>query len=126
MTTAAGRRVLLVEDDRALRELLLLTFGDEGYEARAAESGQAALELLREWHPRLVVLDLMMSDMDGWTFRARQLANEALGDIPVIVLSAVSNLESRLDGMQVAATIEKPFNLDTLLDTAASLVEGPR
>jgi CheY-like chemotaxis protein len=115
-------RLLVVDDDPNIREILLAAFDDEGYEVRAAQHGQAALAALGEWQPDLIVFDLMMPVMDGWTFRARQLENPAWAHIPVVVLSAVSNWEARMNGLKAQAFFSKPFKLDDLLDTISELV----
>ena len=85
-----GRQILVVDDDTDLRETLgeLLTEG--GFDARLAENGRVALEVLRSGthHPRLILLDLMMPEMNGWQFREEQLKDEALREIPVIVMTA--------------------------------------
>jgi len=66
------------------------------------------------------LLDLMMPDMDGWTFRAKQLDTQGSAHIPVIVLSAAHDL--RVEGLRPAAVMAKPFSLDLLLHTVADLV----
>jgi CheY-like chemotaxis protein len=113
--------VLIVEDDPSVRALLAVFFAAEGYEVRAVENGRPALALLEDWHPHVIILDLMMPDVDGWTFRARQLAHEEWADIPVIVMSAGLGPRSRLDNLQPAAVFAKPFDTDDLLSTVQSL-----
>ena len=115
-----NRRVLIVDDDSDLRTVLELALRDEGYEVRAAPNGRYALELLETWQPQVIVLDLMMPELDGWGFRARQLAIPAVSDVPVVILSAAREL--RVEALQPAATIPKPFDLMHLLDTVAALV----
>src|SRR6266567_3184107 len=65
--------------------------------------------------PHLILLDLWMPGMDGWAFRSQQLTREALASIPVVVLTAGRILQSRVDQLQAAAIVPKPFNLDALL-----------
>jgi two-component system response regulator MprA len=67
----APPRVLVVDDDPGIREVLLLGLEEDGYEARAVENGAVALSTLAVWRPDLIILDLMMPEMDGWTFRAQ-------------------------------------------------------
>src|SRR5690606_2764115 len=80
-----ARRVLVVEDDLAIRRLAMDLLEDEGYEVRTADSGAAALEIMETWRPSLIVLDLMMPVMDGPTFHAN--LPEDARDIPILVLS---------------------------------------
>lgn len=81
-------KVLSIDDDQALTELLTLLLGTHGYHVRAANSGEAGLQIIREWQPDVVLLDLMMPDMDGWETcrRIREFS-----DVPVIVLSALDS-----------------------------------
>ena len=112
-------RILVVDDDPELRRVLTLALADEGYEVRAVPDAQEALELLQAWCPRVILLDLMMPGGDGWTFRARQLATPGAEDVPVVVLSAARDV--RVDALEPAAFVPKPFNLDQLLATVAGL-----
>ena len=116
-----ARRVLVVEDDAAIRSLLDSALTDEGYEVRTAEHGGAALEILELWSPHVILLDLMMPVLDGWRFRARQVANTSWAAIPVIVLSAAYEVSNQAQIMAVAAFIAKPFDLDDLLATVGDL-----
>jgi len=108
-------RVLVVDDDPAIREFVGQALEDEGYEVRLAVNGQDALTTLFEWQANLIVLDLMMPTMDGWTFRDRQREVASLAGIPVIVMSAARNLVGQTDRLAANAILPKPFDLDTLL-----------
>ena len=78
-------RILIVEDDRAIREPLSVLLRGEGYRVSLAENGQEALRKLRtEPSPDIIVLDLRMPVMDGWEFRAIQQQDPLLGLIPVV------------------------------------------
>jgi CheY-like chemotaxis protein len=82
--------VLVVDDDLSVRTALKELFETEGYEVVLAANGRAALNHLRGGlRPCVILLDLMMPIMDGWDFRAEQLASEDLRDIPVFILTAV-------------------------------------
>jgi DNA-binding response OmpR family regulator len=100
--------------------MLELALADEGYAVRAAPDGRAALALLEIWRPHLILLDLMMPVLDGWGFRARQLATPNAEDLPVIVLSAAR--DARVEALRPAAVVSKPFDLDLLLNTVAALI----
>ena len=119
----AGRRVLVVDDDPALRQILHAALIDDGYETRTATSGAEALTLLQAWRPDLIMLDLMMADGDGWSFRRVQLTNPTLAGIPVVLVSAALALEREGEKLGVAAVVAKPYDLDTVLTLVADLLE---
>ena len=111
------RELLLVEDDRAIRDTLRELLEDEGYRVQWAGNGRDALAQLRAGlPPRLILLDLMMPVMNGWEFREAQRSDPALARIPVIVLSADDPLAEKVSGMDVAGWLSKPFQLSVLLD----------
>jgi CheY-like chemotaxis protein len=83
------RRILVVEDDRATRELLSEVLLEEGYEVKVAAGGREALLVLGDWRPGLIVLDLVMGEMDGWAFRAAQRSLAGAAGVPVLVVSAL-------------------------------------
>jgi len=113
------KRVLIVEDDADLRDMMATLLDLEGFETVAAPNGAAALELL---DPRLdaIVLDLMMPVMDGWEFRRRQLSHPRVADIPVIVVSAV-HVQREGGTVACAAHLSKPIDFDRLIRTLASV-----
>ena len=78
-------RVLVVDDDLDVRELLVSVLSDDGYEAQSARNGREALALLEHWKADVVILDLRMPVMDGWTF-AEQMRQK--WRIPIVVASA--------------------------------------
>ena len=110
-----SRRVLLIEDESELRDVVLMALDTEGYETQVARDGGEALAILQEWRPVVILLDLAMPNVDGWGFRARQLADATVADVPVIVLSAGVNLRDRTAALQATAIMPKPFDLDVLL-----------
>jgi CheY-like chemotaxis protein len=116
----AGERILIVEDDSAIREVLTEILELDGYQVDAASNGEEGLKSL-EQNPRpdLILLDLMMPVKDGFAFRLEQVANPEWARIPVIVLSANANLETRLDqlGSGKLPFLKKPVDLDTILSS---------
>jgi CheY-like chemotaxis protein len=117
--------VLVVEDDADILRAIVQVLEDEGYAVRAAENGRVALEALREPdapRPCVILLDLMMPVMDGWAFRAEQLRDPALSDIPVIVLTADGAATQKLGRMHGAGALRKPVELLTLLDAIQPFV----
>lgn len=117
-------RVLVVDDDRAIRNLLADVLADEGYEVRVAGNGQAALDVMAGWRPDLIVLDMAMPVMDGRGFRDVQLASEDWREIPVLVLSATAAFLSDDATIGAKAVLGKPFEVDDLLGLVAQWVRS--
>ena len=112
--------VLVVEDDRDIREGLLDTLTDHGYESVGAANGQDALTALRTGNdlPCMILLDIMMPVMDGAIFREAQLRDPDLAEIPVVLISAHRDLPQRARSLNAAAYLEKPLKLQELLALA--------
>jgi CheY-like chemotaxis protein len=110
--------VLVIEDDVDVREVLRDTLTDEGYKVVTAENGAEGLAQLRGIRePCVVLLDLLMPVMNGWEFRTRQLADPRLSQVPVIVMTATTNIpEAKI---QADAFLQKPVDLDLLLETVS-------
>jgi CheY-like chemotaxis protein len=119
-----GQRVLVVEDEPALRDVLHALLTDEGYAARAATDGADALAQLRAWRPGLILLDLMMPGMDGWSFRRAQLADLRIASIPVVILTATYASWVEAKKLGVAGLLAKPYDFDALLTLIERLL-GP-
>jgi CheY-like chemotaxis protein len=81
--------VLVVDDDEAIRETVNDVLSDEGYTVLLAENGEQALQHLKERHPSVVLLDLMMPVMSGWEVLEVLENREDLADIPIVVVSAM-------------------------------------
>jgi CheY-like chemotaxis protein len=108
--------LLVVDDDPLICESLSMLLSMKGYQVNAAANGLEALQLLRtcESPPRMIVLDLMMPVMDGLEFRRHQLADPGLADIPVIIVTAKTNLEG-LEEAKAVKVIRKPYRPIDLL-----------
>ncbi len=115
-----GRRVLVVDDDPSIQGFLAEALADEGYGVRTAANGREALTVLQAWRPDLILLDLMMPEMDGWAFLARQRLDLELVRIPVIVMSASYSPHSGA-GRIAADLLTKPFAIDQLLSKVEAL-----
>jgi two-component system, chemotaxis family, chemotaxis protein CheY len=117
------RRVLIVEDDPSIANLLNAALSDEGYEVRHAPDGAAGLDLLEQWLPDVILLDLMLPIMNGWEFRAAQQKLPApAGAVPVVVVTAARDAVARSDELRARAIVLKPFDLDQMLDLVATVV----
>lgn len=118
--------VLVVEDDADIRTALADVLEEEGYDVRVAANGQEGLtELRREPRPRLVLLDLMMPVLNGWQFRKAQLDEPALAEIPVVIVSADATAGSEASNIGAAAFLQKPVELDELLNTVGRIAGTP-
>ncbi|WP_242346669.1 response regulator [Anaeromyxobacter terrae] len=116
---ASPARILVVEDDTAIRQTLAELLQDEGFEVSCAANGAEALaHLTRSVAPSVILLDLTMPVMDGWTFRSAQREDPRLAGIPTVVVSANHATDRRaVAGLEAAAFLAKPFDLDSLIDT---------
>ncbi|NQE90960.1 response regulator transcription factor [Nocardia terpenica] len=115
-------RVLVVDDEAAVRDALVRAMDSEGYQTRAVGDGAAALAEIGRWQPEVVVLDVLMPFMDGLT-ACRHL--RARGDrTPILMLTARDAVADRVDGLDAGADdyLVKPFDLDELLARVRALV----
>lgn len=110
--------ILVVEDDEDIRETLVDLLQDHGYHAIGARDGRDALLTLSRAQPLpcLIVLDLMMPVMDGQAFRDEQLRDPELSKIPVLVISAYHDAETRARSLNTKMAMKKPLDLDRFLD----------
>ncbi len=108
--------VLIVDDEPMARTLLRLVLVRAGYEVTEAEDGEEAFSKLKKQHPHLVILDAMMPGVDGFAICKTIAQDNALSHIPVIMLSAKTDLESRKRGMAAGAAryLTKPISPDHL------------
>jgi CheY-like chemotaxis protein len=111
-----------VEDDAALRSALAEALRENGYEVSCAEHGREALAQLGALPtPAVILLDLAMPVMDGWSFREAQRKDARLAAIPTVILSASLSDPRALDALAPAAALAKPFELDRLIETVQRL-----
>jgi serine/threonine-protein kinase RsbW len=123
-TADRARPILVVEDDDATREAECLLLRGEGFPVLAARNGREALEKIRSGpRPQLILLDLAMPVLDGYAFRAEQMRDPELEDIPVVVCSAVADPQ-RADWLRPAALLAKPVEFERLAGTVRSLAGG--
>jgi len=119
-----GGPILVVEDDADLRDAMLELLQGFGRGAIGAANGEQALNILRSGlQPCVILLDLMMPGMDGWTFRREQMRDGRIAGIPVIVLSAHPD-PRRGGNLQGTDVLRKPLNFDRLLELLTQLSPG--
>jgi two-component system, OmpR family, response regulator VicR len=107
------RKVVCIEDDAAMIDLVKLILKNRGYEVVGATRGPEGLELIASEKPDLVLLDLMMPDMDGWDVYQRMKADEYMKTLPVIVVTAKAQQIDKVLGLNIAKVqdyITKPFS----------------
>ncbi len=108
-------RILAVEDDPSVAELYEILLAGVGHKVLIARDGAEAVRLMRE-HPDVIILDLRLPDIDGYTLLKRMRAQPDLRDTPVIVISAtVPHGRRSIPGAD--AVLAKPFDIDELVET---------
>ena len=122
-----NKKILLIEDDEDIRELLKELLTCAGYLIDCACNGRDALTHLRsnEPLPALILLDMLMPIMSGLEFRTEQLKDNKLKHIPVIVMSANSQLEKIAKEALADDYLEKPLKIDTILNKINRLISKP-
>jgi DNA-binding response OmpR family regulator len=118
-------KILIVEDERDLRENIIELFESQAFEVNGAENGEIAYELAVQTKPDLIISDVIMPEADGFELLERLRRNPNTELIPVILLTAKTMLDSRIHGLQLGADdyINKPFSADELLIRANNLIE---
>jgi CheY-like chemotaxis protein len=116
-----GETILVVDDDPAVRNTLRLLLADEGFEALLAADGQEALERVTERRPDLIILDVMLPQLDGFTFVSR-LREGPQGGIPILLLTADGRAGEKAARVGAHAYLAKPFDSERLLNEVRRLV----
>lgn len=119
-------RVVCVEDEPEMIDLIRLILGRKGFEVFGAHGGRVALDVIREHKPAVVLLDLMMPDMDGWEVYQQMKADADAKDIPVIVVTAKAQSIDKVLGLHIAKVddyISKPFSPQELLDSIEQVLK---
>jgi CheY-like chemotaxis protein len=115
-------RVLVVEDDAAVRGMLLVVLEAAEYAARGVANGIEALESIVEWRPDVIVLDLRMPVIDGYEFLSRRLADPDLASIPVVVVTAEAVTVRPIEPYGVQAVVRKPHDVEELRTLIAQAI----
>jgi CheY-like chemotaxis protein len=108
--------ILVVDDDTAILDMIAQVLIEEGYEVLTANNGRTAVDLAHQQLPRLILLDLMMPEMNGWQVVDELRTSPQTRPIPILLLSARREMARTADELGVTAYLEKPFDLDDLLD----------
>ncbi len=120
--------VLIVEDDRAQRELLTYNIETAGFSVLAASNGDEALALIEEHLPDLIVLDWMIPGISGLTLCKMIKSRSELGHLPVLMLSARTEEEDRVHGLDAGSDdyLVKPFSISELIARIRALLRRTR
>ncbi|WP_437079528.1 response regulator transcription factor [Streptomyces sp. enrichment culture] len=115
-------RVLVVDDEQSITELLSMALRYEGWQIRSTADGRNALRAAREFRPDAVVLDMMLPDMDGLTVLGR--LRRELPDVPVLFLTAKDAVEDRIAGLTAGGDdyVTKPFSLEEVVARLRGLI----
>ena len=118
-------RVVCIEDESEMIDLVSMILSREGYQVIGAPSGLQGLQIVEDTQPELVLLDLMMPDLDGWEVYQRLKANPKTTSVPIIVLTARAQSIDKILGLHIAKVddyITKPFSPTELLASIAKVL----
>ncbi len=121
------KRVVCVEDEPEIIDLIRLILGRKGFDLTGATGGLEGLEAIRRVKPDLVLLDLMMPDMDGWEVYQQMKADPELKNIPVIVVTAKAQSIDKILGLHIAKVddyVTKPFGPQELLQSVERVLSA--
>ena len=118
MSNKKTKFILCIEDEPEMIDLIRLILERRGFNVQGAAGGMEGIKRVRELHPDLVLLDLMMPDIDGWEVYQQMKADESTRNIPVIVVTAKAQSIDKVLGLHIAKVddyIAKPFSPQELL-----------
>jgi DNA-binding response OmpR family regulator len=125
MNSTTIKRILCIEDEPEMIDLIKLILNRRGFEVVGASGGKEGLKVVREIHPDLVLLDLMMPEMDGWEVYQQMKAEESTRNIPVIIVTAKAQNIDKVLGLHIAKVddyIAKPFGPQELIDSVEKIL----
>lgn len=126
MATGRLRKVVCVEDEPEMIDLMRLILSRKGFEVIGANGGAEGIEKIRAEKPDIVLLDLMMPDVDGWQVYQQVKADPETADIPVVVVTAKAQNIDKVLGLHIAKVddyIPKPFSLQELVDRVEAVLK---
>jgi CheY-like chemotaxis protein len=118
------KHILLVEDEEQLVNIVASVLEDEGYEVRKSLSAEEALRQVPQYHPDLIISDIKMQNMDGFTLCERVRSDEGTGKIPFIFLTALDDSSTKQKAQTLGATayLTKPFDIDEFVKLVKSVL----
>ncbi|HLU71724.1 MAG TPA: response regulator [Nonomuraea sp.] len=119
-------KVLVVDDDEVIRQLIAVNLNLEGFEVATATDGQDCLDRVLDVRPDVVTLDVMMPQLDGWTTAQRLRDDEATRHIKVVLITARAQDDDKRRGREIGvdAYLTKPFDPAELIEVVRDLVTG--
>ena len=123
--TIEQKRVVCIEDEPEMIDLVRLILGRKGFKVIGANGGIEGLEIVRREKPDIILLDLMMPDMDGWEVYQQIKADSELRSIPVVVVTAKAQSIDKVLGLHIAKVddyITKPFGPQELLESVEKIL----
>jgi DNA-binding response OmpR family regulator len=120
-----GAKVLVVDDEAAIRDMLEYGLDRAGFAVRSVPEGRTALDVVRSWRPDIIVLDVMLPEIDGITLLP---ALRRVTEVPIVMLSARSETSDKVSGLARGADdyLSKPFELEELVARLNSALRRPR
>lgn len=115
------KKILIVEDDIAIRELLVEIFESEGYLVESGANGSDGIKSLEKETPDVILMDMLMPVMDGFAFRKETLKNPEWESIPLLAMSAQDQELGKLESYGITNFIHKPLELENLLSQVKQL-----
>ena len=121
MTNLSGNKILIVDDEKQIIEIVKAYLEREGYRTLVAYDGRTALTLARKEHPNLIILDLMLPEITGWDV-CRTLRAES--DVPIIMLTARDDTTDKIVGLELGADdyVSKPFDPKELVSRVKAVL----
>lgn len=116
------KKILIFDDNESIVDVLTLILEDAGYEVISATEGKEALRITRTEKPDLILLDILMSGMDGKEFKQHLKKIEGVSETPIIVISANAKTEEISKEIGAATYIYKPFEIDEVLNKISETI----
>jgi two-component system response regulator VicR len=127
MNENSGKRLVYIEDEQEMIDLVRLILTRKGFDVIGANGGREGIDTVRKEKPDLVLLDLMMPDLDGWEVYQQMKADESTHSIPVIVVTAKAQSIDKVLGLHIAKVedyISKPFSPQELIDSVEKVLSN--
>lgn len=117
-------KILVVDDDSAINELIKINLELQGYEVIQAYNGVEGFAKAKQEEPSLIVLDVMMPEVDGYTVARRIRQCKEIAEVPIIMLTALSELNNKVEGFDIGVDdyLTKPFEIDELIVRVRALL----
>ena len=124
MHALAKAKILVVEDEPSIQQVLCFFLNHNGFEVLGVSNGQDAIRAIAEFDPQLVILDLLMRPVSGWDVLAWLRTNRPPSSLPVIVLSALVNLKEQMHGFEEGAVeyITKPTQPSAIVERVRTIL----